>query len=120
MLGLPQKTIESIKKHLMKQQVEVEKSLQDVEKDDPATDGGLAEASEPGTDSYIADTHTRSLALEDQLKKVGNDIKNALGKIKNGTYGKCENCGKQIEINRLMAMPTASLCLSCSSKPKKH
>lgn len=119
MLGFPLKTINYIKNLLKKQQIQVEKSLKEVEDDDPAKSPALAESSEPGTDSYIADTHTKSVALEQQLKKAHTSIKVALLKIRKGTYGKCENCGKQIEAGRLLAMPTAQYCLSCSKKNQK-
>lgn len=119
MLDFPIKQINSIKRYLLKTQREVEKNLKEVEKDDPVKDGSLAETSEPGTDSYIADTHTKTLVLESELKKTSSGIKKALTKIKNGAYGKCEKCGKQIEIKRLLAMPTAQYCLSCSKKASK-
>lgn len=116
MLDFPKKTIEAIKNNLLNQQKEVEKSLKEVKQEDPATDNTLVESSEPGTDSYIADTHTRTVALEEELKKTNTSIKTALAKIGKGTYGKCENCKKSIEIGRLLAMPTAQFCLLCSKK----
>ncbi len=119
MLDFPKKTINYIKTVLQRQQKEVEKSLKEVEAEDPAKAESLAESSEPGTDSYIADSHTRTMALEEQLKKANTSIKTALQKIGKGTYGKCEKCGKQIEMGRLLAMPTAQYCLSCSKKTSK-
>ena len=119
MLDFPTKTIEFIKNLLIRQQKEVEKNLKEVEEDDPAKSDGLAEASEPGTDSYIADIHTKTVVLEEQLKKTDNSIKRALLKIKDGTYGKCEKCGKKIELARLLVMPTAQYCLSDSKKSTK-
>lgn len=97
---------------LLKQQKEIEKDLKEIEAEDPAKET-MPETSEPGTDSYIADTHTRIMALVDTLKKANLGIQKALAKIGKGTYGKCEKCGKQIEIGRLMAMPTAEYCLGC-------
>ncbi|KRG35072.1 MULTISPECIES: TraR/DksA C4-type zinc finger protein [unclassified Psychrobacter] len=38
-------------------------------------------------------------------------VENALSRIENGTYGKCEVCGKQIEEQRLQALPYATLCM---------
>ena len=38
-------------------------------------------------------------------------VDNALSRIKNGTYGECEVCGKQIEVQRLEALPYATLCM---------
>ncbi len=116
MLRLPRKNVELIKKYLLRQQKEVEKNLIEVESEDPATTPSLVETSEPGTDSSIADTHGKSLVFEKSLTNVKTSIIAALQKIKNGTYGKCEKCGQQIGIGRLLAMPTASLCLSCSKR----
>lgn len=104
------------KKILLRQQKEVEKNLKEVKMEDPVNGDSLAESSEPGTDSYIADTHTKTVVLEDRLKKTNTSIKTALLKISKGTYGKCEKCGTQIEIGRLLAMPTAQFCISCSKK----
>lgn len=118
MLNFPKKTLDSIKKHLLRQKREVDKNMVEIEKDDPARSPALAESSEPGTDSYIADSHTKILVLKNQLLKMSNNIKATLSKIKSGTYGKCENCGKQIEAGRLLAMPTAQYCVSCSKKIK--
>ena len=36
-------------------------------------------------------------------------VENALSRIENGTYGKCEVCGEQIEEQRLQALPYALL-----------
>ena len=38
-------------------------------------------------------------------------VENALSRIENGTYGKCEVCGEQIEEQRLHALPYATLCM---------
>ena len=119
MLDFPSKTINLIKETLLKQQKEVEKNIKEVENEDPATTPFLAETSEPGTDSYIADIHTKTLAIEASLKNIKGNIAKALIKIKNGNYGKCEKCKKQIEMARLLAMPTAQCCLSCSKKTSR-
>ncbi|WP_372862453.1 TraR/DksA family transcriptional regulator [Psychrobacter sp.] len=38
-------------------------------------------------------------------------VENALSRIEDGTYGKCEVCGEQIEEQRLQALPYATLCM---------
>ncbi len=40
-------------------------------------------------------------------------IDQALRRIRNKTYGKCEQCGEAINTERLMAVPHARLCISC-------
>jgi DnaK suppressor protein len=44
------------------------------------------------------------------------EINAALEKLKEGTYGICEICGKAIGIKRLKVMPSARLCIKCKSK----
>ncbi len=119
MLNFPSKTTKYIKDLLLRQQKKLEKNLKEVEEVDPVKGETLAETSEPGMDSYIAESHTRTVALEEQLKKTNTSIKTALSKIGKGTYGKCEKCGKAIEMGRLLAMPTAQYCLSDSKISSK-
>ena len=44
------------------------------------------------------------------------EIAGALEKLKGGTYGVCERCGKPIGLKRLEAMPSARLCVKCKAK----
>jgi RNA polymerase-binding protein DksA len=46
--------------------------------------------------------------LQPQLDAVNT----ALEKIKEGTYGTCEVCGKEIEVERLEANPSATTCIA--------
>lgn len=116
MFDFPSKQINYIKKLLLRQQKEVEENIKEMDEDDPAKAPALAESSEPGTESYIADVHTKTLVLRDQLLKASNSIKRALLKMREGSYGKCEKCGNKIEIPRLMVMPTAQYCVTDSKK----
>ena len=42
-------------------------------------------------------------------------IDEALRRIKQGDFGKCSKCGKQISAARLKAVPHARLCIECKS-----
>lgn len=65
----------------------------------------------------------RLLSLE--LKLLGRQnfmlkkIDNALFKIKNGTFGTCEECEGEIEINRLRARPVATQCIACKEEEER-
>jgi DnaK suppressor protein len=50
------------------------------------------------------------------LKKV----RKSLQKIDDGTFGECEDCGAEISYNRLMARPTADLCIHCKEAEEKQ
>jgi DnaK suppressor protein len=43
------------------------------------------------------------------------DVERALGKLDDGTYGRCDSCGEAIGDERLEAIPWAVLCVSCAS-----
>jgi DnaK suppressor protein len=47
---------------------------------------------------------------------VLREIDTALGKLKAGTYGVCELCGKPIGVKRLKVVPSARLCIKCKAK----
>lgn len=56
------------------------------------------------------------LSLEATLELQLRDVKKALDRIEQGKYGQCEQCGKEIRLERLEALPHAGICLDCSSK----
>ena len=49
--------------------------------------------------------------LSDIEIEILKAIDDALERIKNGTYGVCEVCGKEIEEERLQAVPWTTLCI---------
>lgn len=49
-------------------------------------------------------------SLELKLKRTNK----ALEKIKKSTYGKCEDCGKDIDEERLSLVPAAERCRDCN------
>lgn len=108
--------LQKIKDSLLKQQKKVEEEIKLLDEDDPVNSNDVAESSEPGTDSWVADTHTRTVAVKQNLQDMLKKIKHTLQSLSSGKYGKCENCGNKIEAVRLEAMPTANLCISCSKK----
>jgi RNA polymerase-binding protein DksA len=56
------------------------------------------------------------LALIDRLRTQLRDVERALKKIDQGTYGQCDNCGKEIPRERLEALPYTTLCVDCKQK----
>jgi DnaK suppressor protein len=47
------------------------------------------------------------------------DIDECLRKIREGTYGICEECGEEISEKRLNVIPTASLCIDCKENKER-
>jgi len=42
-------------------------------------------------------------------------LRHAIERIDNGTYGRCETCGRDISYARLEALPGAPTCVRCAS-----
>ena len=55
------------------------------------------------------------LRIRDRERKLITKIDEALGRIEDGSYGKCEECGQDIGIERLRARPVTTLCIDCKS-----
>lgn len=62
----------------------------------------------------------KRLALERRLKEQLFEVDRALQKFEQGTYGKCDNCGRAIDPARLEALPYAILCMACKAKQEKE
>jgi DnaK suppressor protein len=84
-----------------------------------ATGASLAEASgEVGFDEEYADAGSytfereRDMSLVDNVKDLIQKVEHALTRIDDGSYGRCEVCGKPIEAERLDALPYTTLCLA--------
>jgi RNA polymerase-binding protein DksA len=66
-----------------------------------------------GTDSFEQDM---SLGLMENETDELHEIEEALERIKDGSFGLCENCKKRIPKERLKAIPYARLCVDCKMK----
>lgn len=86
------------------------------------------------TGEYVSESSTYSLHMEqgtDAMErektflfasregKFLNYLEDALKRIEKGVYGRCVDCGKLIEKERLEAVPHAQLCVECKLKRGK-
>jgi RNA polymerase-binding transcription factor DksA len=61
-----------------------------------------------GTETFLRE---RDLSLREQVEGELAEVKHALLRIEEGTYGRCEACGRPIGTDRLVAEPATRLCL---------
>ncbi|MGH3134296.1 MAG: TraR/DksA family transcriptional regulator [Gaiellaceae bacterium] len=70
-----------------------------------------------GTDDHLADSATETFmreldgGLEENAGHLIEEIERALRRIEEGTYGTCLVCGRPIDVERLEAVPYATLCI---------
>lgn len=85
---------------------------------------GISEAaSQPGTDdehdpegATIAYERQHVVSLIEQAREHLAAIDEALARLDEGGYGRCEVCGQPIAPERLAARPTATRCVACASR----
>tara|TARA_B100001778_G_scaffold216508_1_gene179313 strand:+ start:354 stop:770 length:417 start_codon:yes stop_codon:yes gene_type:complete len=68
--------------------------------------------------SSYTEKNVEMRAINRQIKLI-TIIDGALKKIKDGTYGFCEETGEPIGLKRLMARPVAKLCIAAQEKHEK-
>ena len=71
-----------------------------------------ADSSEQAVD--LADDEALE-GVDDVLRAEIGQVRMALLRIENGTYGTCATCGKQIARGRLEARPIATRCIDCAA-----
>ena len=117
-------TIKELKEKLEKEKTAIEQELQKfAEKDDkprgdwdtkfPNWDSNAAGGAAMETEADEVEEYERRLPIEHGLELKLTDINSALEKIGKDKYGICEKCGKELEEERLKAIPEASFCQTC-------
>jgi DnaK suppressor protein len=56
------------------------------------------------------------MVLEDNLRALLGAVDLTIQRIDAGTWGLCQRCGEPIPPERLEAMPTAELCITCKER----
>ena len=112
-----QKLVVSLKKEL----VSIDKELSAIASQNPLVKGDFdvkVEDLGPSIEDAAQEAAEldRLQALVDTLERRRKEIVSILQKIKEGTYGKCENCSADISPARLKAMPIVYLCINCAKK----
>jgi len=117
---MEQKLLHEFKEKLEKEKESLEKELQGFANADEKVKGDwdtkFPEFNNGGNLEEAADEveeYEARLPIEHNLEIRLKDTNSALEKIEKGGYGKCERCGKEIPIERLVVYPEARFCLSC-------
>ena len=56
-----------------------------------------------------------SMRIMEREQKLLKKVNEALGRMKNQTYGICEQCGEDIPYKRLKARPVTTFCIECKT-----
>jgi len=84
-----------------------------------ALDDNSASADIVDQASSYTEKNVEMRAINRQIKLISK-IDQAIKKIKDDTYGYCEETGEPIGIKRLIARPIAALCIAAQEKHEKE
>lgn len=79
--------------------------------------GGLEYDPNFADTSQVTAERGEAETLAGRLRDALGEVEAAIARLRDGTYGLCEVCGKPIDPARLEAKPTARRCISCLSRP---
>jgi DnaK suppressor protein len=71
---------------------------------------------DPGEDSVAELVASINLTMLDRAVNELRDVEAALRCIGEGSYGRCQDCGGDIERERLASYPTARRCVDCQRR----
>ena len=114
--ALTAKEIEDLRAHLLEEQAELRSQLAELESS-TFSEAQSDLTGETAFDEEYADSGTntfereRDLSLENNVRDLLEKIDKALARMDEGTFGRCERCGKPIEKARIKALPYVSLCI---------
>jgi DnaK suppressor protein len=118
--------VESFKTRLIEERERTRKAIAYLHEENRGTTEDEARELSGGSDNHLADiaTHTYDRELDSTLEESEEVhlayIDAALRRIEQGSYGTCDNCGHAIHIERLEAMPWATLCIDCKRKAERR
>ncbi len=104
---------ERAKQELLDERAKLSEQLEQLE---------TAEYESIGYSNHMADDATNAfdqavdVALKRKIEASLEEIKRALSKFDDGTYGICETCGGRIDRARLEVLPQARHCLDCQTR----
>ena len=70
-----------------------------------------------------ASKRERTTVQDAEVQRDSNelaDVRAALARLTDGSYGTCIDCGQPIELQRLVAMPAAARCIACQTQFEAH
>ncbi len=117
---MDEQTLSNLKTKLLNEKTLLEKELKTVGRRNPDNPGDW----EPKSQGRDIDTAERNevadkvegfetnVAILHDLEIKYREVTSALENIDKGTYGICNVCGKEIEIERLEANPSAKTCIA--------
>jgi|SRR5581483_5556224 len=77
------------------------------------TKEGRVDAKDEGDRAAASVASEMSAAQQSQAHSMIRALNAAIARLEAGNFGQCLNCGQEIELKRLRALPWARYCVTC-------
>jgi DnaK suppressor protein len=114
--NLDQQTLDGLRASLLQHRESFRREIAGQGIDPDSEDFGLALERGFADGGQATAERERLLSLAGELRNSLREVERALSKFDRGTFGVCERCGGAIAVERLDAIPWATLCISCKRK----
>jgi len=121
---LSQKLKEELAKRLKEEKAKLEEELDRFAKKDYRPIGDYdtifpqfdQERTTPDESADEVEEYDKLLGIEHALETRLKEVNDAIDRLHTKNFGLCQNCGRQISKERLLANPAATTCLRCKRK----
>ncbi len=114
---MDKKKVETFKKRLETRQQELRKMVSRTQQDGRSADEDVAQdIADKAASSYNKEFLFHQSNADRQLLQM---VEGALARIREGSFGECISCGKDINPKRLEAVPWTRHCIECQEKLEK-
>ncbi len=111
---MEKKKLEGFKKRLETRQQELRRMVTRTQQDGRSADEDTAQdIADKAASSYNKEFLFHQSNADRQLLQM---VENALARIREGNFGECISCGKEINSKRLDAVPWTRHCIECQEK----
>lgn len=118
---------EELKEKLLKEKEELEGNLKKIANKDKNLEGDYDakfedfgdEIHDQSAEAAEVSEYDKRLSLEANFETRLKEVNEALDRVGNEDYGKCDKCNMEISEERLKANPAAKTCTKCGSEEKK-
>ena len=118
-MSLGKRQLSTIKKKVQSELVRITSALKDEKRDFTITNDERKDEVDLASSDY---EQAKMMRFRNREVFYAKKLKDALKRLEEGdeTFGECEECGCEIRYERLLARPTANMCISCKDEAERE
>lgn len=107
---------QAIRKRLEEERASLVGDIDSLDVENQSQEDNAGISNHPADEATEVFTRERDLTLRENAGDMLEQVDSALQRLDDGVYGTCARCGKQINPERLEALPSAAYCITCQAE----